>query len=103
MRVLVLNCGSSSLKWSVVDTASGTVANGLVQRVTDHGLAVREVLQVAPLDEIAVVAHRVVHGGDRYVAPTLIDDEVVAGIKDLAVLAPLHNPANALGIDMARR
>ena len=57
---------------------------------------------MAPLEGVGVVAHRVVHGGDRYVAPTLIDDAVVAGIKELAVLAPLHNPANALGIDIAR-
>ena len=60
-------------------------------------------LEAAPLDGVGCVAHRVVHGGDRYVAPTLIDDAVLAGIKELAVLAPLHNPANALGIQMARK
>jgi acetate kinase len=48
------------------------------------------------------VGHRVVHGGTRFLAPTLVDDRVVAAIRDLAALAPLHNPANAAGIEVAR-
>ena len=59
--------------------------------------------EVAPLDDLEVVAHRVVHGGERFSAPVLIDDAVVAAIRELAVLAPLHNPANAAGIEVARR
>jgi acetate kinase len=104
LRVFVVNCGSSSLKWSVVDVSSGeTVGSGTVERVSDHADALESVLAVAPLDGIAAVAHRVVHGGERFSAPALINDSVLAAIRDLAVLAPLHNPANADGIDVARR
>ncbi|HEY6891024.1 MAG TPA: acetate kinase [Solirubrobacter sp.] len=102
MSVFVVNCGSSSLKWSVVDVASGsTLGAGTVQKVVDHADALAGVLEVAPLDEVSVVAHRVVHGGERFSAPVLINDAVVAAIRDLAVLAPLHNPANADGIEVA--
>jgi acetate kinase len=104
MRVFVVNCGSSSLKWSVVDTASGaTLGSGTVQRVEDHAAALESVLLEAPLDDVVAVAHRVVHGGERFSAPVLINDAVLAAISDLAVLAPLHNPANANGIEVARR
>ncbi|HWK28623.1 MAG TPA: acetate kinase [Solirubrobacter sp.] len=104
MKVFVVNCGSSSLKWSVVDVADGsTLGSGTVQRVTDHAAALRDVLAEAPVDGIGAVAHRVVHGGERFSAPALINDSVLAAIKDLAVLAPLHNPANALGIEIAQR
>ena len=104
MSVFVVNCGSSSLKWSVVDADSGsTLGSGTVQKVEDHTEALSQVLEVAPLDAVEAVAHRVVHGGERFSAPVLIDDAVVAAIRDLAVLAPLHNPANADGIEVARR
>jgi acetate kinase len=104
VSVFVVNCGSSSLKWSVVDVASGsTLGSGTVQKVVDHTDALAGVLRVAPLDEVSVVAHRVVHGGERFSAPVRINDSVLAAIRDLAVLAPLHNPANADGIEVARR
>jgi acetate kinase len=104
VSVFVVNCGSSSLKWSVIDDASGeTVGSGTVQRISDHAAALESVLAVAPLDGLIAVAHRVVHGGERFSAPVLINDSVVAAIRDLAVLAPLHNPANADGIEVARR
>jgi acetate kinase len=104
VSVFVVNCGSSSLKWSVVDTSSAeTIGSGTVQRVEDHAAALESVLSVAPLEDVAAVAHRVVHGGERFSAPVLINDAVVAAIRDLAVLAPLHNPANADGIEVARR
>jgi acetate kinase len=103
VRVFVVNCGSSSLKWSVVDVAtSETLGSGTVQKVADHAAALESVLQVAPLDGVAAVAHRVVHGGERFSAPVLINDAVLAAIRDLAVLAPLHNPANASGIEVAQ-
>jgi acetate kinase len=108
--VLVVNCGSSSLKWSVVDADAGaTLASGTVQRigqpdsVPDHAAALDAVLAEAPLDGLIAVAHRVVHGGERFSAPVLINDSVVAAIRDLSVLAPLHNPVNADGIEVARR
>jgi acetate kinase len=104
LSVFVVNCGSSSLKWSVVDVDSGsTLGSGTVQQVDDHAAALADVLEGAPLDAVEVVAHRVVHGGERFSAPTLINDAVVAAIRDLSVLAPLHNPANADGIEIARR
>ena len=56
-----------------------------------------------PLDGLVAVAHRVVHGGERFSAPVLINDAVLAAIRDLSVLAPLHNPVNADGIEVARR
>ena len=99
MSVFVVNCGSSSLKWSVVDVDSGaTLGSGTVQKVVDHATALGEVLEVAPVDAVSVVAHRVVHGGERFSAPVLVNDAVVAAIRDLSVLAPLHNPANAIAI-----
>ncbi|MDA0163030.1 acetate kinase [Solirubrobacter ginsenosidimutans] len=102
MSVFVVNCGSSSLKWSVIDVASGsTLGSGTVQKVVDHAAALADVLSVAPLDDVVAVAHRVVHGGERFSAPVLINDAVVAAIRDLSVLAPLHNPANADGIEIA--
>lgn len=105
---LVVNAGSSSVKYRLLDPASGQVhATGVVERVSDHGAALDAVLDqlsdrldgdLAP----SVVGHRVVHGGTRYAGPTLIDDEVLAGIDELSVLAPLHNPANLAGIRAAR-
>jgi acetate kinase len=103
VKVFVVNCGSSSLKWSVVDTASGsTLGSGTVQKVRDHAEALESVLREAPVDDLGAVAHRVVHGGERFSAPVLINDSVLAAIRDLAVLAPLHNPANADGIEVAQ-
>jgi acetate kinase len=103
VSVFVVNCGSSSLKWSVIDVEAGaTLGDGIVQRVEDHAAALASVLEVAPVEAVEVVAHRVVHGGERFSAPVLINDAVVAAIRDLSVLAPLHNPANADGIEVAR-
>jgi acetate kinase len=110
VSILVVNCGSSSLKWSVVDVEAGAMlASGAVQRigspdsVPDHAAALDAALAQAPLDGLVAVAHRVVHGGERFSAPVLVNDSVLAAIRDLAVLAPLHNPVNADGIEVARR
>lgn len=104
MSVFTVNCGSSSLKWSVVDPAAGAVvASGTVGSVTDHAVALDAVLAEAPLDGVIAVVHRVVHGGERFSAPVLINEAVLASIRDLSVLAPLHNPVNALGIEVAQR
>ena len=114
--VLVLNCGSSSLKWQVVDAASGAaLASGQVERIGDEGVPDHEAALQAVLDGLdegdtplarlglVAVAHRVVHGGERFSGPVRIDDDVVAEVRDLARLAPLHNPAAVLGIEAARR
>jgi acetate kinase len=109
--VFVVNCGSSSLKYRLVDGASGTaLASGAVERIgepgapaADHEAALRAALRSVGEVVPVAVAHRVVHGGERFTEPVVIDDEVLAVIRDLASLAPLHNPVNALGIEVARR
>ncbi|GAA4830876.1 acetate kinase [Luteimicrobium xylanilyticum] len=130
--VLVLNSGSSSLKYQLVNPVGGeAIASGVVERigessspvkhvfggnttrreekVADHGEALRLALglfaELGPdLEKAGVhaVGHRVVHGGSVFSQPVLIDDDVVAKIRDLSPLAPLHNPANATGIEVAR-
>lgn len=113
--VLVINSGSSSLKYAVVKPDSQTtVADGIVERigdgpVADHGVALQEAFkQLAasgqPLETLGLVAvgHRVVHGGPDLYRPTLVDDALIAELEELAPLAPLHNPPAVLGIRVAR-
>lgn len=110
MRVLVINSGSSSLKYQVRDTGTNEVAaTGLIDRIgedaggpADHAEAMEQVaaalageLADKPLD---AVGHRVVHGGERFSEPVLINNEITRSIERLNPLAPLHNPANVLGI-----
>ncbi len=111
MRVFVVNSGSSSIKYQLIDTASGErVLAGTLERIgeeggdaPDHTTGMRQVLDALGDDaQIAAVGHRVVHGGARFTAPTLIDDAVVAAIDELSALAPLHNPANLAGVIAAR-
>ncbi len=107
---LVLNCGSSSVKYQVVDTTvDAPLASGLIERVTDHGLAIREVIDSlsAPgsgvdLSKLTVIGHRVLHGGEEFSAPTIIDDEVESKMTRLIPLGPLHMPPNLSGIAAAR-
>ena len=107
---LVLNCGSSSVKYQVVDTAQDEpLAVGLIERVTHHGDAIREIIASlsepgsgVDLDRLDVVGHRVVQGGAEFSAPAIIDDEVEKQIALLSTLAPLHNPPNLAGITAAR-
>lgn len=108
-RVLVLNCGSSSVKYRLFEDAV-TAAKGLVERIgepgsatPDHEAALRQIVDAMDLGALAAVGHRVVHGGTRFSAPVVIDDPVVATVRDLIPLAPLHNPANLAGIEVARR
>jgi acetate kinase len=105
MRVLVLNSGSSSVKYQLVESDTGErLAGGIVEEVADHEAALREVVaRIEQLDQpIDAIGHRVVHGGAAFSAPTRIDDDVVRVIRDLVPLAPLHNPANLAGIEAAR-
>jgi len=112
--VLVINSGSSSLKYAVVEPDSGNlVADGIIERigdgpVADHGAALQEAFnQLAesgrPLETLGLVAvgHRVVHGGPDLYRPTLIDDALTSELEELAPLAPLHNPPAVLGIRVA--
>jgi acetate kinase len=108
--VLVLNAGSSSLKYQVVDPATGVArAQGHFDRMelpdfprafADMTLQLEE--QGVEPGSLMAVGHRVVHGGPRFQAPTLIDDQVLTDIDDLARLAPLHNPPAAAGIRHVR-
>jgi acetate kinase len=115
--VLVLNAGSSSLKYQLVVPETGEVqAKGLVERigepgspVADHAAAMQAMtkdLAVAGVDlevvGVRAVGHRVVHGGPDFTDPTIIDDKVLEEIKDLIPLAPLHNPGAVSGIEAAR-
>jgi len=106
--VLVLNCGSSSIKYRLLETGSEkAAAGGIVERVTDHAAGMRQViaeLEAAgpALGQVVAVGHRVVHGGTRYADPVVIDGEVERAIEELCPMAPLHNPANLIGIRAAR-
>jgi len=115
--VLVLNCGSSSLKYAVVEPDSGRqLADGIVERigddggVADHEAALRAAFDILAeaghgLDGLGLVAvgHRVVHGGPDLYLPTVVDDALIETLKTLSPLAPLHNPPAILGIEVARR
>lgn len=134
MNVLVINCGSSSLKYQVIDSVSEQVlAKGLCERIgidgrltyqkaglekeiTDkamptHKEAISLVLKaltnektgaLKSLSEIGAVGHRIVHGGERFTKSCVIDDEVIKGVEEVSDLAPLHNPANIIGINACR-
>jgi acetate kinase len=105
MLVLVLNAGSSSVKYQLVDSDTGKrLVGGIVEEVDDHAAALRDVVaEVERLGQpIDAVGHRVVHGGDVFSEPTPLDDDVVDAIRALVPLAPLHNPANLAGIEAAR-
>ena len=108
MLVLVINSGSSSLKYQVRDTESGELlTKGIIDRIgeaamPDHGTALEELSRRLPEAlggrDVDAVGHRVVHGGERFSEPVLIDNEIVRAIERLSPLAPLHNPASARGI-----
>lgn len=111
-QIFVVNSGSSSIKYQLVDVTDGSAAvTGSIERIgepgsdaADHTAAMRTVLErlaadpAVDLGRLAAVGHRVVHGGARFDRATPITDEVEAAIEHLAALAPLHNPANLLGI-----
>ena len=135
MNVLVINCGSSSLKFQLIDSISEKVlAKGLCERIgiegsrlvyqpeggekeviesdmPNHSKAVGMVLDalvnektgvIKSLDEVGAVGHRIVHGGEKFASSTIITDEVIEAIKECNDLAPLHNPANLIGIDACK-
>ncbi len=136
MKVLVINCGSSSLKFQLIDSESEKcLAKGLCERIgiegsmityapeggekektttpmPDHTEAIRLVLEaltnektgvVKDLSEIGAVGHRVVHGGEKFANSVVITDEVMAAIEECNDLAPLHNPANLIGINACKK
>jgi acetate kinase len=116
--VLVINSGSSSLKYKLIHPDSGrSLADGTVEQigepsspVADHDAALRlafDQLSEAGIDlkacGLAAVGHRVVHGGAMFYQPTIVDDTVIAKLKDLSQLARLHNPPAVQGIEVARK
>ncbi|MEV0898728.1 acetate kinase [Actinoplanes sp. NPDC049802] len=107
-RVLVLNSGSSSLRYRLFD-GSEVLAKGLVQRIgepggdaADHGAALQRLMDELDLSGLAAVGHRVVHGGERFTSSVVVDDDVLKAIEELIPLAPLHNPAALTGLRVAR-
>ncbi len=113
-RVLVLNSGSSSIKYQVFGwdgTDLTALHHGLVERIGEaggprsHRGALTDVARDVGLDgdDMVAIGHRVVHGGSEFREPTLITDEVIAAVERLTPLAPLHNPHNLAGIEEARR
>lgn len=136
MNILVINCGSSSLKFQLIDSVSEKwIAKGLCERIgiegsmityvpaggekeicrttmTDHTEAIRLVLQyltnektgvVKDMAEIDAVGHRIVHGGEKFAQATIITEEVINAIQECNDLAPLHNPANLIGINACKK
>ena len=136
MNILVINCGSSSLKFQLIDSETEKcIAKGLCERIgiegsritytpdggekeqtvtpmPDHTEAIRLVLEaltnektgvVKSLDEIGAVGHRIVHGGEKFAAATIITDDVMKAIEECNDLAPLHNPANLIGINACKK
>jgi acetate kinase len=125
--ILVLNCGSSSVKWAVVHPVSGeTSSSGLAERLGDPDARVRtkqgdgdwhdsltpgltaedavgRAIETVRGTQLGGVGHRVVQGGELFTSSVRIDDEVVAGIDGLSAMAPLHNPINLVGIKAAMK
>lgn len=110
-EVFVVNAGSSSLKYQLVDVESGASSvNGLIERIGEEGSKAKDLdaaMRIALDDlghghELAGVGHRVVHGGEVFTRATLITDQVEEQIDELSALAPLHNPVNLAGIRAAR-
>ena len=104
MKILVLNCGSSSVKYQVIETTTKEkIVDDDIQRVTYHAAAIQEILQKVDLTEIKAVGHRVVHGGEKFQHTVLVDDEVLAEMDRIEFLAPLHNPASIAGVRACRQ
>ncbi|MDD6201846.1 MAG: acetate kinase, partial [Lachnospiraceae bacterium] len=135
MNVLVINCGSSSLKYQLISSDTEEVlAKGLCERIgidgsaishqpkggekvttevvmKDHTDAVRLVIEkltdekvgvIKSLEEIDAIGHRIVHGGEKFASSVVINDEVMKAIEECNDLAPLHNPANLIGINSCK-
>ncbi len=134
MKVLVINCGSSSLKYQLIDSASEEVlAKGLCERIgidgrlvyqkegcdkeitesamPTHKEAIQMVLHalvnektgaVKDLSEIEAIGHRIVHGGEKFESSAIVNDEMIEAVKECTELAPLHNPANLIGIQVCQ-
>lgn len=136
MNILVINCGSSSLKFQLIDAVSEKlIAKGLCERIgidgsrivyqpaggekqitetpmPDHNKAIQMVIDaltnaetgvVKSLSEIGAVGHRIVHGGEKFASSVVITEDVISAIEECSDLAPLHNPANLIGVGACRK
>ena len=135
MKVLVINCGSSSVKYQIIETETEQVlCKGLSEHAgekstisyektgadkmketlnfADHGEAVARIIStitdpeigcIKDASEIGGIGHRILHGGDKYTASILVDEDVKEAIKECIPLGPLHNPANLIGIEAAEK
>jgi len=111
MHALVINSGSSSVKYQLINLAGGQrVIEGKVQGIgepgstfSDHEQALNEVVKKIANNQVDAVGHRVVHGGAQFIEPVVIDDQVIAEIDACSIDAPLHNPFNLLGIKIAQK
>ena len=105
MNILVINCGSSTVKYQLLDVATESIiSTGIIETDTmAHGPAVELILEENSNFQIDAVGHRVVHGGDSFHDAVEIDDSVITRIEEWIPMAPLHNPANLAGISAARR
>ncbi|MCR6515133.1 acetate kinase [Clostridium sp. LY3-2] len=135
MKILIINCGSSSLKYRLMNIETEeAIADGLVERIgldasrlvqkvngekyivdaeiKDHNDAINEVIKaltdkthgvIEDMTEITAVGHRVVHGGEKYNESVLIDESVIDYLTEISNLAPLHNPANIIGIKSCQK
>ena len=105
MKILTINAGSSSVKYSVFDTSANTqLFHSEIERVASVEEAVRGIstlLQAQGIIELDAVGHRVAHGGAKFREPQIINAEVIKGIEDCVPLAPLHNPPALAGIKVA--
>jgi acetate kinase len=104
-RVLVLNTGSSTIKYRLFDD-DRTIAKGLIEKLTtpdDFDGALQQIMAAVDLTGLTAAGHRVVHGGEAFSQATVIDDDVVNTIEALIPLAPLHNPPALAGIATARK
>ncbi len=135
MKVLIINCGSSSLKYQLIDSETEQVlAKGLCERIgidgrlvyqkagcdkeiteasmPTHNEAIAMVLDaltndktgaISDLKEIEAIGHRVVHGGEKFASSVLVTDDMIKAVEECADLAPLHNPANLIGINVCSK
>lgn len=108
MNILVLNAGSSTIKFRLLEAPGyRSLAQGVVEDIAEGtGLTHREglerVLTSVGRRDVQAVGHRLVHGGEKFSGPTLLTEAVIQDLRALSALAPLHNPAGVLGIDLAR-
>ncbi|WP_345977046.1 acetate kinase [Sulfurimonas sp. HSL3-7] len=133
MTILVLNAGSSSLKWKLFELeGEKEIASGLIEGIGEerslfhlyHGAKELELTQTTPdhqsafsmlfdsfekeqiiniKQDLDIIGHRVVHGGERFYKPTIINEKILGDLRTLHLLAPLHNPVNILGIEITLR